>query len=75
MGKWFNIIGCFLMPSSLAKIQTLTPKSDDEMFNMKKDAWHKDGVLILNSIQIKSLSPFNQDELTAIASYFYGARK
>ena len=62
------------MQSNLEDLQLIPTKSDGVRLAMKKDAWLKTGMLILDAEQIATLAPFNKTELEAIASYFYGVK-
>ena len=64
-----------MLKSSLGKHQINSPLTDDELFNLKRNAWHDEKGLNLNAEQIKNLSTEHQWSIEIIGNLVYGRQK
>jgi hypothetical protein len=63
------------MKSSLAKVQGKTPRSEEELFKLKRDEWVNDGYLAISKEQQATLSNKLFEAAQEIDNHFYGKRK
>jgi len=64
-----------IMKSSLSKFQGKTPRSDEEIFKLKRDEWINDGYLAISKEQQATLSNRLFEAAQEIGNHFYGKRK
>lgn len=59
------------MRSSLAKLLPISPMSDDELFNKKRDAWVKENILVITPEQLCKLSNREHEVVIGIGNRLY----